>query len=66
MVDAKIHAANHARWEAAVPRWDAAADSRGLWRRCPKEPDLVLCPAERDHLGDLRGKRVCVLGSGDN
>ena len=26
----------------------------------------MLCQTERDHLGDLHGKSVCVLGSGDN
>ncbi|MEM9097098.1 MAG: class I SAM-dependent methyltransferase [Pseudomonadota bacterium] len=66
MVDREIHNANRARWEAAAPRWAANADNRGLWQRAPREPELVLCQTERDHFGDLQGKRVCVLGSGDN
>lgn len=62
----KFHAANKTRWEAAAARWARGADSRGLWRRCPKEPHLVLCPKEMEYLAGIAGKRVCVLGSGDN
>lgn len=66
MVDREIHTANRARWEAAAPRWAENADRRGLWRRCLAEPELVLSQTERKYLADLKGKRVCVLGSGDN
>src|SRR5687768_10139733 len=61
-----IHAANQRRWEAASERWAQGADSRGLWRRCPQEPELVLSPSELKYLAGIAGKRVCVLGSGDN
>ena len=66
MVDREVHGANRTRWEAAAPRWAKNADTRGLWYRCPNEPELVLCQTERDHFGDLKSKRICVLGSGDN
>lgn len=62
----KLHEANRKRWDAASESWARGADSRGLWRRCPTEPELVLCDWELAHLGDIAGKRVCVLGSGDN
>ncbi len=62
----QIHEANRQRWEAGAQRWAEGADSRGLWQRCPTEPDLVLCEKEIEYLGDLSGKSVCVLGSGDN
>ncbi len=62
----RIHAANRERWDTASRRWAAGADSRGLWQRCPQEPGLVLCEKELEYLGGLSGKRVCVLGSGDN
>src|SRR4030042_1075709 len=42
------------------------ADSRELWRRCPTEPGLVLSARELELLRDVRGRRACVLGSGDN
>lgn len=47
-------------------QWARGADSRGLWRRCPREPELVLSPRELHYLADIRNKRVAVLGSGDN
>jgi len=62
----RFHAANKTRWEAAAAPWAQGADSRGLWRRCPQEPHLVLCPKELEYLSDIAGKPVCVLGSGDN
>ena len=61
-----IHEANRKRWDAASEGWARGADSRGLWRRCPGEPELVLCDRELAHLRTIAGKRVCVLGSGDN
>lgn len=66
MSKSSIHADNKKRWDAAASRWAERADNRGLWRRCPSEPGLVLCPKELDALGDLTGRHVCVLGSGDN
>ena len=62
----KFHDANKKRWNAASNRWARVADSRGLWRRCAKEPRLVLCDKVLESLGDISGRRVCVLGSGDN
>ncbi len=62
----RIHAANRERWDMASRRWAEDADRRGLWQRCPQEPGLVLCEKELEYLGGLSGKRVCVLGSGDN
>ena len=62
----ELHEANRKRWDAASEQWARGADSRGLWRRCPSEPALVLSPKELAYLADVRGKRVAVLGSGDN
>jgi ubiquinone/menaquinone biosynthesis C-methylase UbiE len=62
----KIHEANKKRWDAASERWPKGANNRGLWKRCPTEPRLVLCDKELEYLGDISGKHVCVLGSGDN
>jgi len=65
-VNADYHRANRERWEAGAALWEERADSRELWRRCPSEPELVLCDEERELLRGIRGRRVCVLGSGDN
>ena len=61
-----IHEVNRKRWDAGSEQWAKGADSRGLWRRCPSEPELVLSDKELEYLADIRGKRVSVLGSGDN
>ena len=62
----RLHEANRKRWDAGSKQWARGADSRGLWRRCPSEPELVLSPKELKYLADIRNKRVAVLGSGDN
>ncbi len=62
----KMHAANKARRETGAKLWGKRADNRGLWKRCAKEPQLVLSEKELEYLRDIAGKRVCVLGSGDN
>lgn len=61
-----MHEANRTRWDAASQGWARGADLRGLWRRCPAEPEWVLCDRELAYLRKIAGKRVCVLGSGDN
>ena len=61
-----MHEMNRKRWDAGSEQWAKSADSRGLWKRCPSEPQLVLFDKELEYLADLSGKRVCVLGSGDN
>jgi ubiquinone/menaquinone biosynthesis C-methylase UbiE len=62
----EIHEENRKRWNAGSEQWAKSADSSGLWRRCPSEPGLVLSKKELEYLSDVRGKHVCVLGSGDN
>ena len=62
----KLHEANRKRWDAGAADWAKKADSRGLWRRCPEEPELVLSPNELKYLREISGKRAAVLGSGDN
>jgi len=62
----RLHEENRKRWDAGSAQWARGADSRGLWRRCPAEPELVLSPRELAYLTDIRGKHVAVLGSGDN
>lgn len=61
-----IHDANMTRWDAGAERWAEDAESRGLWNRCAQKPELVLTELELIYLGDLSGKHVCVLGSGNN
>jgi uncharacterized protein len=60
------HAANRDRWNVGAESWAHRADTRGIWRKAHLDPSLALHPAELGWLRDCAGKRVAVLGSGDN
>ena len=62
----RIHKANRKAWDAISQEWQERVDAEGKWRRCHVEPSLALRQQELEHLGDVSGKKVCVLGSGDN
>lgn len=62
----EFHEANRACWNEWTAWWRKKADDRGVWRRCHRDPTLVLSPGEMRFLSDMPGKDVCVLGSGDN
>ena len=61
-----LHEANRAMWNALAEAWRKKADERGTWRKCHRDPSLVLSPAELPFLRHIEGRDVCVLGSGDN
>ena len=61
-----MHEANRKGWDAASPHWQAMIEERVDWRKCPDDPTIALSREELDHLGDVSGRDVCVLGSGDN
>jgi ubiquinone/menaquinone biosynthesis C-methylase UbiE len=61
-----LHEADRRHWEARAGEWAARPEVEKTWRRAAKEPDLVLDERERHWLGGVAGKRVAVLGSGDN
>jgi SAM-dependent methyltransferase len=60
------HEANRAFWDASANWWQQKEDSRGLWMKAPDNPALVFSPSEMPFVRDANGKKVCVLGSGDN
>ncbi|MDP6778254.1 MAG: class I SAM-dependent methyltransferase, partial [Candidatus Latescibacteria bacterium] len=66
----EIHERNRRRWNHDSEGWKTLRDRDGLWRRCPEEPGLAFegqaLQFIRDRAGDLAGKDVCVIGSGDN
>ena len=62
----EIHESNRARWNEWAEWWGQRADRRGVWHMCHRDPTLVLSAGELRLLGNVRGKDVCVLGSGDN
>ena len=60
------HEANRRRWNVASPEYAAMAERSGSWRKVATEPGWAFLPQELALLGDVAGKRACVLGSGDN
>jgi len=66
----EMNQANQRYWDAMAPDWQALRDQDQLWRQCPQHPELAFdgeALAMIGHfMGDLRGKRVCVIASGDN
>lgn len=62
----EFHEANRKGWDAASPGWQAQIEAQGAWRRVSLDPTVVFDRLELDYLGDVQGKQVCVLGSGDN
>ncbi|NND07325.1 MAG: class I SAM-dependent methyltransferase [Saprospiraceae bacterium] len=61
-----FHEANQHRWEAASTGWAAMHERRGTWRNCVQDPTLVFAAEEWDYVANSHGKKVAVLGSGDN
>lgn len=61
-----LHEANRRRWDAGSASWAYRADTRGIWRKCHRDPSLALHSAELKWLSDVAGKNIAVLGSGDN
>lgn len=60
------HEANRKRWNAASPSYAAVGDRHGNWRKVLDQPGWAFLPEELEILGEVEGKRACVLGSGDN
>ncbi len=62
----QFHEANRKGWDAASPGWQAKVEARGEWRRAVIDPRIAFDQSELNHLGNVKDKQVCVLGSGDN
>jgi ubiquinone/menaquinone biosynthesis C-methylase UbiE len=60
------HQSNQKRWEAAAANWGAMHDRRGTWKQCAASPELVFVTEELKYFQHISGKKVAVLGSGDN
>lgn len=65
-----MHESNRRHWDEAAERWESLRDEDGLWQRCPQEPELAfvggLFGLIEEVTGSVRGKDVCIIGSGDN
>ncbi len=66
----EMHEANRRSWDAAAKGWGELRDQDQLWRQCPKSPEIAFegqaLEMMLQYVGDLSGKRICVIGSGDN
>lgn len=62
----KLHQANQHRWNLAADNWKKMHDQRGTWKICHQDPALVFIDKELEYLSDVKDKKICVLGSGDN
>ncbi len=66
----EMHEANRTYWDALAGDWQQLREEDGRWRRCHQEPALAFdgraLEMIREFAGDLSGKDVCVVGSGDN
>ncbi|MDE2846926.1 MAG: class I SAM-dependent methyltransferase [Gemmatimonadota bacterium] len=61
-----MHEANRRGWDAAAAQWQAGIDARVDWRNIPGNIRIALDDIELKYLGDVSGRSICVLGSGDN
>ncbi|MXZ74771.1 MAG: class I SAM-dependent methyltransferase [Gemmatimonadetes bacterium] len=61
-----MHEANRRGWDAVSAQWQAGIDARVDWRNIPDDIRIALDDVELKYLGDVSGRSVCVLGSGDN
>lgn len=52
-------------WTPVAPGWERNPDDTDLWRRVPNLPSLALNRVECELLGEIAGRRLCVLGAGD-
>jgi SAM-dependent methyltransferase len=62
----RFHEANRRVWNAAARAKQGQVDRTRNWRECFRNAGRALTPQELRWLAGVRGKRVCVLGSGDN
>ena len=59
-----FHSVNKDRWDATSDHWARAANTRGTWRGCLTEPNLVLSDVELHYLAETAGKRVAEWEGG--
>lgn len=65
-----MNQANQRFWDALAPDWNKLREQDQLWQQCPQHPELAFdgeaLAMIRESMGDLRGKHICVIASGDN
>ena len=66
----RMHEANRRVWDDKVAAWEERSNREGRWHRSHTHPELAFegqaLKMILEVVGDLDGKRVCVIGSGDH
>ncbi|MCH8070210.1 MAG: class I SAM-dependent methyltransferase [Candidatus Marinimicrobia bacterium] len=62
----EFHEANRKGWNAAVRAGFGQVDNTKDWRECYRDASQIFNKNELKWFSDASGKKVCVLGSGDN
>jgi len=60
-----LHEKNRQSWDQVASYWHKNIYT-DRWKIAPEKPCLILLKEERQFLGDVSGKEVCVLGSGNS
>ena len=64
----KFHEANRRYWDNSAPEWHE--EDKNDWRECVRDPSFAFeghaFEFIQEFIGDLKDKRVCIVGSGDN
>jgi SAM-dependent methyltransferase len=65
-----VHETNQQCWDKVSSHWKELRDRDALWQRIPHETDLAFAGEALEVIqtfcGNLAGKNVCIIGSGDN
>ena len=62
----ELHEANRRGWDAVAAQWQAGLEHSQPWRQMVHDPTLYFEPEQLQAIGSVAGKRICVLGSGNN
>jgi len=64
----EMHESNRKYWDASSPEWRKLDEED--WRKCPEQPSIAfegkMLEMIQDFVGDMNGKKLCIIASGDN
>lgn len=64
----EFHRVNRSMWNDHAADYKLRVDKQNCWDKCHLDPLIYagMTQTEREAFGNLKGKRACVLGSGNN
>lgn len=60
------HKTNKANWDDFADDYKLRVDKYGTWEKCHLDPTVALKFSEIEALGNVKGKKIAILGSGAN